>query len=316
MSDERIEIRAPWYRHPIAAMAAGIIFTAGLIYALWQILGDFGLGPLLLGIVIFPGPAIPGFLVGVLTGRRGALWAALASIIPILVIYAVEIHNGSSYDWPMIFIPIIIASIAAFFGYLGERTTKSGPKSVRKWTSVLAAILAVILIIPWIWTIQDLVKFRTHDLPKLKQTINNEIIRLPSGMKWSIRRQGNMFGPANEIKTTGHNTRLEVELAADGCDILHFNYSYTPDRPVKLANLESSAEYLKAAGINDKLIKRLEIAEPRPNQGFEVYSWFCGRQLLPGLKDAPCSKDPSCGRDVWLTVEQSGVIRMELVLED
>ena len=307
------QTKAPWYRHPLGAMAVGIVIAAGLALPTLRYGPDYlgGDAVLLAALIV---PAISGFTIGLLCRSNGAVCAAVAGILFVsglglyLILYSLR-HLG--YELPssqaaLAAIPILLAAI---FGSFGESAASSSPRSRALTTGFVIAAFPILAGVCWLKLNAEISGFRRDVLPVITRRFSSDVIKLPPGTEWTVERIGLPTEGTRRMyaltRIRGHRLSMRVSQAGDAMYTCRYSYE-APDR-VALADEKSAKDYLRQLGVSDKIMRRLTIREqPR----FMARSWFCPNALLPTPRLHPCTDSPSCGEDYVVMLFRNGTLRI------
>jgi hypothetical protein len=307
------QTKTPWYRHPLGAMAVGIVMAAAVVLPTLRYGPDYlGEDAVLLAALIVP--AVCGFMIGLLCRSNGAVCAAVAGILFVsglglyLMLYS---DRHLAYDLPssqaaLAAIPIILAAI---FGSFGESTAQSPPRSRALTTAFVIAAFPILAGVCWLKLNAEISGFRKDVLPVIERRFSSDVIKLPPGTVWTVERVGLPTEGTRRMSAMthirGHRLSIRASQAGDVTYSCRFSYE-APDRVV-LTNEKSARNYLRRFGVSDKIMQRLTTGEePR----FIGRSWFCPNTLLPKPRLRPCTDSPSCGEDFAVTLSQDGTLRI------
>ncbi|MCX6374838.1 MAG: hypothetical protein NTU88_02145 [Armatimonadetes bacterium] len=297
--------KPPWYRHPLGAMAVGIVMAAAVVLPTLRYGPDYlgGDAVLLAALIV---PAVCGFMVGLLCRSNGAVCAAVAGILFVsglglyLMLYS---DRHLAYDLPsaraaLAAIPILLAAI---FGSFGENAAASSPRSRALTTAFVIAAFPILAGVCWLKLNAEISGFRRDVLPVIERRFSSDVIKLPPGTVWTVERVGLPTEGTRRMsaltRIRGHRLYIRVSQTGDAMYSCRFSYE-APDRVV-LTDEKSARDYLRQLGVSDKIMQRLKNEEgPR----FIGRSWFCGNDILPRPRLRLCEERPSCGEDFAVTL--------------
>lgn len=303
----------PWYRHPLGAMAVGIVIAAGLALPTLRYGPDYlGADAVLLAALIVP--AISGFMIGLLCRSNGAVCAAAAGILFIsglglyLVLYSMQhlAYELPSSQAALAAIPILLAAI---FGSFGESAAASSPRSRALTTALVIAAFPILAGVCWLKLNAEISGFRSDVLPVIERRFSSDVIKIPPGTEWTVERIGLPSEVSRRMSAVTHirGHRLSIKMSQDGGVIYSCRFSYEAPDQVSLTDEKSARDYLRQLGVSDKIMQRLTIREqPR----FLARSWFCPNALLPKPRLHPCKDRPSCGEDYVVVLFRNGTLRI------
>ena len=307
------QTKTPWYRHPLGAMAVGIVVAAAVVLPTLRYGPEYlgGDAVLLAALIV---PAVCGFMVGLLARSNGAVCAAVAGILFVsglglyLMLYS---DRHLAYELPssqaaLAAIPIILAAI---FGSFGESTAQSPPRSRALTTAFVIAAFPILAGVCWLKLNAETSGFRRDVLPVIERRFSSDVIKLPPGTEWTVERVGHPAEGSRRMSALthirGHRLSIRASQAGDAMYSCRFSYE-APDRVV-LTDEKSARDYLRQLGVSDKITQRLTIGEgPR----FIGRSWFCPNDVLPRPRLRPCREKPWCGEDLAVTLFQNGTLRI------